>query len=306
MPRLRVIVPAHNEEVTITDCLRSLIWSVLPPDWTCEIVVAANGCSDRTVEIAEELASDAAAEGKCLNVIDLPEASKPNALNAAGVDGARVLAYIDADVCVSPTLLSKLIEILDVPVPRYASGRVTPVCADSFIVRRYAEVWARLPYVRNGVPGCGVFAVNDKGRDRWTMFPSIIADDMFARLQFAPHERFAADAPYSWPLPRTARDLVRVRNRWKLGNKELKEKLPALMENEAAGGNLRSYLRIALRAPLSSMVFGAVCIAAAVRGRKRSTQPGWARAARESRGASGASRSRRADPGGPQLSGRCP
>lgn len=306
MPCIKAIVPAHNEELTIADCLRSLISSNMPSGWSCEIDVVANGCTDRTVEIAELLASDAAGEGKKLKVIELPDASKPNALNCVNSNGAHVLVYVDADVCVSPMLLGQLIEILDVPLPRYASGRVDPVCTGSLLVRRYAEVWAGLPYAKKDVPGCGLFAVNHQGRERWGKFPPIIADDMFARLQFKPHERFATEAPYRWPLPQRARDLIRIQSRWKRGNAELKEKYPTLLQNEATGSRMTAYTGIALRSPFSFVIYSAICVAAAVRRRKRRMDEGWARAPRVAIGAFVASRSRPVAPGALPLNDRCP
>lgn len=306
MPRLKVIVPAHNEELTIGDCLSSLIASDIPSGWSCEIDVVANGCTDRTIEIAELHASDAAEVGKMLKVVELPEASKPNALNCANSAAAHVLVYVDADVRVSPKLLGQLVEILDVPMPRYASGRVSPVCAGSLLVRRYAEVWSGLPYAKEHVPGCGLFAVNHQGRERWGKFPPIIADDMFVRLQFNPSERFITEAPYRWPLPQSARGLIRIRSRWKRGNVELKEEFPNLLQNEAAGRRVTAYIETALRSPLSFTIYCAICIAAAVRGRKRRADEGWARAPRAATSAFVASRSRPVAPGALPLSDRCP
>lgn len=51
--RLAVIVPAHNEEAMLGDCLGSLLAAPYEP--RPEVVVVADNCDDRTAEIAREL-----------------------------------------------------------------------------------------------------------------------------------------------------------------------------------------------------------------------------------------------------------
>ncbi len=51
-PKLSVIVPAHNEELTIARCLRSLVDQSLPRD-QYEIILVDNNCTDNTVKIAQ-------------------------------------------------------------------------------------------------------------------------------------------------------------------------------------------------------------------------------------------------------------
>src|SRR5271165_5788456 len=49
--RLAVLVPAHNEEVTIHDCVQSL-QRASRGDFDIQIVVVADNCEDRTGEVA--------------------------------------------------------------------------------------------------------------------------------------------------------------------------------------------------------------------------------------------------------------
>ncbi len=48
--KISLIVPVHNEEERIYDCLDQLFRS-LPDDY--EIIVSADGCTDRTIEAAK-------------------------------------------------------------------------------------------------------------------------------------------------------------------------------------------------------------------------------------------------------------
>lgn len=273
---LSVIIPAHDEAGWIGACLESLLTQELPdPGFGVEIVVAANNCRDDTVAIARARAPAAAARGWRFEVLDIPEGGKPNALNrgdAAATGGIRV--YLDADVTCSPRLLGQLHAALDRPEPRFASGRLTVAPARSWVTQRYADLWTRLPFMTEGVPGAGLFAVNAAGRARWGAFPEIISDDTFARLQFAPEERIGVEAPYLWPMVEGWRNLVRVRRRQNRGVAEIAARWPEAMAREgkqplgAAGA-----ARLLLDAPASFLVYAAVSARVALGGGPQ----GWAR-----------------------------
>jgi glycosyltransferase involved in cell wall biosynthesis len=261
-----VIVPAHQEERLIGACLDALLASG-PVDGV-EVIVAANGCRDGTV--AEARAREAAftARGWSLRVLDLPEGGKPGALNAAEAVarfGARV--FVDADVTVSPGLLPMIARALDRTGPVYASGRVriTGGTAGGWVSRAYARMWARVPFMAQGVPGCGLFAVNAAGRARWGAFPAIIADDAFVRLHFAAAERMMVDATYDWPVAPGFGALLRVRRRQNRGVAEIAERFPALMANEDKGrAGPWSVVRMALGDPVGFAVYGAVSVIVAL------------------------------------------
>src|SRR2546423_2838388 len=53
VPRLLVLVPAHNEELMIARCVRSLLDMSYPPH-ARRIVVVADNCTDATARIAVE------------------------------------------------------------------------------------------------------------------------------------------------------------------------------------------------------------------------------------------------------------
>lgn len=57
LPRLLFLVPAHDEEMLISGCVRSLLAVAYPPERRRVIVIADN-CTDATAKIAAELGAD--------------------------------------------------------------------------------------------------------------------------------------------------------------------------------------------------------------------------------------------------------
>lgn len=51
-PRIVAFIPAHNEELSIRDCLEGLADQVLPPNVELDVFVIADNCTDRTEEEA--------------------------------------------------------------------------------------------------------------------------------------------------------------------------------------------------------------------------------------------------------------
>jgi hypothetical protein len=133
--------------------------------------------------------------------------------------------------------------------------------APGFASRAYARLWSQVPFMQKGVPGCGFFAVNAAGRARWEEFPAMIADDMFARLQFSPAERHLVEASYDWPIADGFSRLVRVRRRQDAGVAQIAREFPDMMAQEDKGRiGLSGYLRLALRDPVGFAVYAAVAV----------------------------------------------
>lgn len=258
-PRLSVLIPAHNEAGLIGACLRALFASD-PVPGGAEVIVVANGCRDATAPEAE--ACRAEAGEWALTVLDLAQGGKPGALNAgeAAARGA-VLAYLDADVVVSPALMGQIAAALDRAEAGYASGQVViPTPAQGFS-RTYAGFYRQVPFFHHGLPGCGFFAMNRAGRERWGNWPKIISDDTFARLNFTPEERIALPAPYLWPIVEGVGALVRVRRRQDAGVAEIARRYPDLLVNDdLRPGGPGWVLRAAARAPLGFLAYVAVAL----------------------------------------------
>jgi glycosyltransferase involved in cell wall biosynthesis len=272
---LSVIIPANNEEFYIARCLDALLASqddgrvqgASPSnrpgreyDRSIEVIVVANACTDRTVDAARSFIARADARNWKMTVLDLKEGGKLNALNVGDQHASGdTRIYLDADVVVGPSLLQEIGDALDYDIPAYASGRLVVSKAKSWVTRAYARFWCRLPFVTDGVPGCGIFAVNAAGRARWQKFPDIISDDTFVRLQFAPEERIGVPAPYEWPMVEGFRNLVRVRKRQDIGVEQIRERFPELMSNEG-----KAPLRLPALIKLAFVEFIGFCVYAAV------------------------------------------
>lgn len=270
---LSVIIPASNEARLLPRCLSSLLDSE-PRDLPVEVIVASNGSRDGTAEVARSFAPAMAARGWRLEVLDLPEGGKLGALNAADrLAKGAARAYLDADVTLSPRLLGGLLRALDRPEPAYASGQLR-IGARGAAARAYARLWARVPFMARGVPGCGLFAVNLAGRARWGEWPPIIADDLFARLHFAPKERHLVPEPYDWPIAEGFAALVRVRRRQDRGAAQIAERFPHLLANEdKRPPGARGVADLALRDPVGFGVYTAVALAV----RARRADDNWSR-----------------------------
>ncbi len=268
---LSVIIPANNEEALLGACLDSLLAS----DSTycaIEVIVVANGCTDRTAALARSYKAQAEARGWTLKVLDLAEGGKMNALNAGdAAAGLPWRAYLDADVTVAPALLDQLCRALDGPKAVYASGSLR-ITAQGWVSRAYAATYRQVPFMARGVPGCGLFAVNAAGRARWDRFPDIISDDTFVRLLFKPEERVAVRAAYNWPVVEGFGALVRVRRRQDRGARQVAALYPHLMahEDKAALG-LGGMLMLFARNPVGFAVYSSVAVAVRTGERQRGT-----------------------------------
>lgn len=260
---LSVILPASNEAALIGGCLSAVAASDWPESNAApEIIVIANGCRDDTAARARAMAPTFAARGWPLRVIERAEGGKLGALNA-GDAAARgpIRVYLDADVTISPSLLPQLAEALAASSPLYASGTVE-IAAQGAVSRAYARFWRRVPFMAQGVPGCGLFAVNAAGRARWDAFPDIISDDTFVRLSFAPKERRKVPAPYRWPIAEGLPALIRVRRRQDAGVLQIERDHAALLENDDKPPfPTRAKLALALRDPLAFATYTAVALA---------------------------------------------
>jgi cellulose synthase/poly-beta-1,6-N-acetylglucosamine synthase-like glycosyltransferase len=115
-PRVSLVIPAHDEELVIERKLanaRALDY----PGELLEVIVASDGSSDRTAELARSQGAD--------EVLELPRGGKVAALNEA-VQGAsgEILAFSDANSYWRPDALRSLADRFADPRVGYACGQV--------------------------------------------------------------------------------------------------------------------------------------------------------------------------------------
>lgn len=258
---ISIIIPANNEEQMIGRCLDALAHSdaVAEP---VEVIVAANACQDQTVQVARAKQTDLGALGWGLVLLDMPEGGKMHAMNRADeVANGDKRIYLDADVVVDRALIAQIAQALDTDAPRYASGAVRIAQPKSLISRAYRQIYARVPFFTQDVPGCGVFAVNAAGRARWGAFPDIISDDTFVRLSFAPSERIKTQAGYDWPIVEGFANLVKVRRRQNTGVDQVGALYPDLLGNDTKPRmSLPMLLGLLLRHPIGFLVYAGVTL----------------------------------------------
>ena len=102
-PSLTLIVAAHNEEADLPAKLANVL-SVDYPAEQLEIIVASDGSTDRTVELARSVT------GGRVTVLDLPRAGKASALNAAlELATGDIVAFTDANSMMSRETLRALV-----------------------------------------------------------------------------------------------------------------------------------------------------------------------------------------------------
>lgn len=231
-----VVIPAYNESAVIERCLRAMLQDYRPGEF--EIIVVPNGCKDDTAERAR-------AFGEPVKVVETPVGSKIGALNLGDRHATGFpRMYVDADIVVSTAALREVAELLadDSPILVGAPRAIVAYDEHPALVRSFVKVWTSLPYFTEGLIGAGFYAFSRRGRERFGEFPDIIADDGFARLVAAPHERGTTKVhTFTITPPSSLRAIANVMTRVRAGAYELREKFPEMFRNETtdAGRSLR-------------------------------------------------------------------
>lgn len=95
-----IIIPAYNEEKYLRATLHSIKQQIYQNH---EIIVVANGCTDKTEEIARKRASDK------LRLLSLPKPNVSVARNAGALNAnGHILVFLDADTLLEKNSLQKI------------------------------------------------------------------------------------------------------------------------------------------------------------------------------------------------------
>jgi Glycosyl transferase family 2 len=220
-PTAAVIVPAYNEEGRIGPLLPTLSQAAAELGYL--VVIACNGCVDRTVAMAR------ATPG--IEVLELERASKPFALNEAErfVGDVFPRLYVDADVRTDVASLERLVEALRVDTPRAVRPMEryltegSPWYVRTYYATRYVVPSSRA-WLEQHIEGHHVYGTNAAGRAKFDRFPEEgqIMEDAFFDRMFDPDEKVAVtEAHVEVPLPATSRALLRGMTRIYQGNWQL-------------------------------------------------------------------------------------
>lgn len=231
-PKVSVVVPAHNEQALLRDCLAELTAGIDPVQ--LEVIVVANGCTDATAQVAREF-------GPPVRVVETPVGNKSHALNL-GDAHSQVFPriYVDADVRLTGRAVMRLAEAVRGDQPLIAGATIDIDASQStWPVRAYFEVWRRLPYARQRLVGAGVYAMNQAARRQIGQFPDLLSEDEFVRRSFVYEQRRTIeDCTFTVRAPRTLRALIRLRARWTRGNRQLDDRFGTTLPTQR-----RNYLR---------------------------------------------------------------
>jgi cellulose synthase/poly-beta-1,6-N-acetylglucosamine synthase-like glycosyltransferase len=113
---LSLIIAAHDEQGVIEQRVRNALALDYPRE-RLEVIVACDGCTDRTAELARAAGADL--------VLELPRGGKIRAQDAA-VERARgeIVAFSDANAVWEPDAAARLVDAFVDPRVGYACGRV--------------------------------------------------------------------------------------------------------------------------------------------------------------------------------------
>jgi len=250
-----VIVPAHNEESVIADCLNSIVNQA----GVDHIIVPCNGCTDKTVEIVRS-------QFPGVICLDIKKPSKTNALNVAEEKAQELgihypIFYIDADTRLSDNCISQITHAMDNSnILLAAPTPIIDTSKSSWLVKTYYNVWTRLPYIKEGVIATCSFIISKQGRKRFDRFADVIGDDGFVRCHFKNSEiANIKDTEIYITAPRDIYSLIKIKTRARLGNMELIAKKQCPVQEAKHYGNVMKK-RLFSRQALATSIYIVIAV----------------------------------------------
>lgn len=221
-----VIIAAYNEASVIRNTLSLLTDGENQNRY--QIMVVCNGCTDNTDEIIQQ-------EFESVFYYSIAQASKALAIrHAESFKPGFPRLYLDADIELAT---EDAVALFDVAGNQENASLIIPgsqvnTLHCQTIVKRFYRVWYTTPFVQQLGFGAGAYLLNRSGRNRFTEWPELIADDGFVRSQFHISEICVSNRhQVQVKAPRNICTLIRVKARSKLGNIELKHYLKGITRN---------------------------------------------------------------------------
>jgi len=243
--RLAVMVPAHNEEVTIQDCVHSL-QRASRQDFDIQIVVIADNCDDRTEEIA------AKAGARVLVRRDANLRGKGHALAFAfktllpeGFDGFLI---VDADSEISSNLLLEAGELLRSGADAVQCRYLVKNASESIRTRLMSVAFRAFNVLRArgrdrlGL-SCGLYG-NGFGVRRETLqavpylASSVVEDTEYhlSLIRSGKRVHFVDAATVLAEIPTAGKGVATQRARWEGGRfRMMREEIPGLLRDVVRG-----------------------------------------------------------------------
>lgn len=270
--RIVVLIPAHDEELLVGRCIRSLVAQSYPRD-LYRIVVIADNCSDLTAAVAREAGAavlvrddpDARGKGHALRwAIDtvLPDPTGPDAIvvvDADSVADSNFLAAMAAELDRGREVVQADYSLLEGP-----GGHTSDMMAAGFLLfhRVRFRGRARLGMAANLVGNGMLFSTRVLAAHPWSAFTAVEDLEYSIGLRLAGiRPRFAPAARIAGPGPASGAGAVRQRMRWEGGRFHVvRRQMPPLIRAAVARGDL-SLLDAAIdlsTPPLGLLTLGAI------------------------------------------------
>jgi 1,2-diacylglycerol 3-beta-glucosyltransferase len=142
LPRLLILIPAHDEELLIEACLHSLASLEYPRD-RFEVLVVADNCQDATAARARQY------DVRCLEREDATRRGKPWAvawaLEQIALDEFEAVVVLDADSLVDPDFLHALARRAPL-ADKIVQGYIDVSNPRDSAVTRMARVWSAVRF----------------------------------------------------------------------------------------------------------------------------------------------------------------
>jgi cellulose synthase/poly-beta-1,6-N-acetylglucosamine synthase-like glycosyltransferase len=231
LPRIGVVVPAHDEEAGIADTVRSLRAVDYPGD-RFHVLVVADNCRDRTAEVAR------AAGAEVLERSDARPGGKGHALRFAfdhllAREEDEAVAVVDADTVVSPNLLRAFAARLAAGAPALQAHYGVRNPGESWRTRLLAVAFSAMHGVRSrarerlglscGLRGNGMcFSTALLQEVRYEAFS--LAEDLEFGIQLGTAGRrvhYMEEAEVWGLMPASERAARSQRRRWERGRREI-------------------------------------------------------------------------------------
>jgi len=211
-----VIIPSHNEESVIRNCLNSLMQQ---KNVSLEIHVISNGSTDNTVEIVKN-------EFPNVNIHNLKEASKIVALNYSdSVTTIFPRIYLDADITFNEDFALEQC-LLTIKNGALATMPQINLCTkgSDFWVKSYTNIWKNTSYFNNYTLGLGVYILSEAARERFKNFPDTMAEDSWIAMQLKNDEKpITQTVSFNSIMPSNFKDHLKRITRFKIGNHQLNQ-----------------------------------------------------------------------------------